>query len=90
MQIPTASPLYPAKEGRGDSFKKDMITIPVRDLASFDEAGSQWVADAGTYTFLVGDNVEDIKGKTTLQLGAYSEKTNKALAMKEKLNLLHQ
>lgn len=66
------------------------MTIPVRDLASFDEAGSQWVADAGTYTFLVGDNVEDIKGKATLQLGTYTEKTNKALAMKEKLNLLHQ
>lgn len=66
------------------------MTIPVRDLASFDEAGSQWVADAGTYTFFVGDNVEDIKGKATLQLGAYTEKTNKALAMKEKLNLLHQ
>ncbi len=66
------------------------MTIPVRDLASFDEAGSQWVADAGTYTFFVGDNVEDIKEKVTLQLGAYTEKTNKALAMEEKLNLLHQ
>lgn len=66
------------------------MTIPVRDLASFDEAGSQWVADAGTYTFFVGDNVEDIKEKVTLQLGAYTEKTNNALVMKEKLNLLHQ
>lgn len=66
------------------------MTIPVRDLASFDEAGSQWVADAGTYTFFVGDNVEDIKEKVTLQLGTYTEKTNNALVMKEKLNLLHQ
>ena len=66
------------------------MSIPVRDLASFDEAGSQWVADAGTYTFFVGDNLEDIREKTTLQLGAYTEKTNNALVMKEKLNLLHQ
>lgn len=66
------------------------MTIPMRDLASYDEAGSQWVADAGTYTFFVGDNVEDIKEKVTLQLGTYTEKTNNALVMKEKLNLLHQ
>ena len=66
------------------------MTIPMRDLASFDEAGSQWAVDPGTYSFLVGDNVESIREKTTLLLGSYTEKTNNVLAMKEKLNLLHQ
>ena len=27
------------------------MNIPVRDLASFDEAGSLWLTEAGTYTF---------------------------------------
>ena len=66
------------------------MTIPLRDLASYDEANSQWVADRGTYTFLVGDNVESIKEKTQLTLTGYTEKTNKALALKAKLNLLRQ
>ena len=34
----------------GESQTLTMI-IPVRDLASFDEAGSQWLTEAGTYTF---------------------------------------
>lgn len=66
------------------------MTIPMRDLASYDEAGSQWIVEPGTYHFLVGDNVESIKEETTLQLDSYTEKTNNVLVMKEKLNLLHQ
>ena len=37
------------------------MTIPVRDLASFDEAGSQWLTEAGTYTFRLGFSSRDIK-----------------------------
>jgi beta-glucosidase len=66
------------------------MTIPMRDLASYDEAGSQWIVEPGTYHFLVGDNVESIKEETMLQLDSYTEKTNNVLVMKEKLNLLHQ
>ena len=36
------------------------MTIPVRDLASFDEAGSQWLTEAGTYTFRIGTSSRDI------------------------------
>ena len=59
------------------------MTLAVRDLASYDEKNSQWLADAGTYTFLVGSNVEAVKGKATLTLPQYTEKTSNALAMKK-------
>ena len=32
------------------------MVIPVRDLASFDEANSQWLTEAGTYTFCIGNS----------------------------------
>lgn len=66
------------------------MNILMRDIASFDEAGSQWIVEPGTYDFLVGDNVESIKEETTLQLDSYTEKTDNVLVMKEKLNLMHQ
>ena len=59
------------------------MTLAVRDLASYDEKNSQWLTDAGTYTFLVGSNVEAVKGKVTLTLPQYTEKTSNALAMKK-------
>ena len=64
------------------------MTIAQRDLASFDEANSRWIADAGTYDFMVGANIADIKGTAQLKLAEYTEKTNNALAPKVKLNLL--
>ena len=64
------------------------MTIAQRDLASFDEANSRWIADAGNYNFMVGANIADIKGTAQLKLAEYTEKTNNALAPKVKLNLL--
>ena len=75
------------KPGQSETLK---MTIPVRELASFDEANSQWLAEAGLYSFLVGNNVEDIKDGVTLNLPEYIEKTDNVMAPKEKLNLLHQ
>ena len=66
------------------------MNIPVRDLASFDEAGSQWLTEAGTYTFCIGNNSRDIAAKAQLKLAEYTEKTTNALAPKQKLNLMHQ
>jgi beta-glucosidase len=66
------------------------MTIPVRDLASFDEAGSQWLTEAGTYTFHIGASSRDIKATAQLKLAEYTEKTTNALAPKQKLNLLKQ
>ena len=64
------------------------MTIPVRDLASFDEAGSQWLTEAGIYTFRIGNSSRDIAATATLKVAEYTEKTTNALAPKQKLNLL--
>ena len=66
------------------------MTIPVRDLASFDEAGSQWLAEAGTYTFNIGANSRDIAVSAQLKITEYTEKTTNALAPQQPLNLLKQ
>ncbi|MBR2230276.1 MAG: glycoside hydrolase family 3 C-terminal domain-containing protein [Prevotella sp.] len=65
------------------------MTIPVRDLASFDEANSQWLTEAGTYTFCIGNSSRNIAATAQLKLAEYAEKTTNALAPKQKLNLLH-
>jgi beta-glucosidase len=64
------------------------MTIPVRDLASFDEANSQWLTEAGTYTFRIGNSSRDIAATATIKIAEYTEKTTNALAPKQKLNLL--
>lgn len=66
------------------------MTIDKRLLAYFDEAGSQWALDPGVYTFEVGASVEDIKGRATAKLGAYTEKVSNVLAPRQPLNLLKQ
>ena len=64
------------------------MTIPVRNLASFDEAGSQWLTEAGTYTFRIGNSSRDIAATASIKLNEYTEKTSNALAPKQALNLL--
>ena len=66
------------------------MVIPVRDLASFDEANSQWLTEAGTYTFRIGASSRDIQATATLKLNEYTEKTSNALAPQQKLRLLKQ
>ncbi len=66
------------------------MTIPVRMLASFDEAGSQWLTEAGTYTFRIGTSSRDIAATAQLKIAEYTEKTTNALAPKQPLNLLKQ
>ena len=66
------------------------MTIPVRDLASFDEASSQWLTEAGTYTFRIGNNSRNIEATATLKIAEYTEKTSNALAPQQELKLLKQ
>ena len=73
----------------GESQTLTMV-IPVRDLASFDEAGSQWLTEAGTYTFRIGASSRDIQATVSLKLNEYTEKTSNALAPQQKLRLLNQ
>ena len=73
----------------GESQTLTML-IPVRDLSSFDEDGSQWLTEAGTYTFLIGANSRDIKASAQLKIAEYTEKTTNALAPQQQLKLLKQ
>ena len=66
------------------------MTLQRRDLASFDESQSAWVVEGGTYTFRVGANVADIKGKATLKVAPLTEKVSNALAPQERLTLLQK
>ena len=73
----------------GESQTLSMV-IPVRELASFDEAGSQWLTEAGTYTFRIGSSSRDIHATANIKLNEYTEKVSNVLAPKTKLNLLKQ
>ena len=66
------------------------MTIDRRDLTSFDEAGSQWLGEAGSYTFRIGNSSRNLTLRATLKLSQYTEKTSNALAPQQKLDLLKQ
>ena len=66
------------------------MTLLKRDLASFDEAGSQWITEAGQYLFKVGNSSRDIKLTAPLKITEYTESVNNAMAPKQPLNLLKQ
>ena len=67
------------KPGESQTLK---MTLQRRDLASFDEAQSAWVVDAGNYEFNIGANVSDIRATARLNVKAMTEPTSKALLMK--------
>jgi beta-glucosidase len=66
------------------------MTIPIRDLASFDEAQSQWLTEAGTYTFRIGSSSRDIHATLSAKIAAYTEPVSNALAPTQPLHLLKQ
>ena len=75
------------KPGESQTLK---MVIPVRDLASYDEQNSQWLAPAGEYTFSVASNISDVRGTAKAKIKEYTEKTTNVLAPREPLNLLKQ
>ena len=81
-------PLVTGTEVLGYDDCYDSGTCP-HDL-DFDEAGSQWLTEAGTYTFCIGTSSRDIAATAQLKIAEYTEKTTNALAPKQKLNLLKQ
>ena len=64
------------------------IQMEKRDLASFDEANSRWLAEAGTYTFEIGASSRDIRGTAVTTLTEYTEQVSNVLAPKQELNLM--
>ena len=64
------------------------LTVKASDLASFDEAASAWVVDAGQYKFLIGASSRDIKAELKADVAASTEKVNNILAPESALTLL--
>ena len=75
------------KPGESQTLK---MTLEKRDLASFDEANSQWKVDAGNYIFKVGTDVENIKGTATLKVAEYTEKVSNACPVNVQMKYLKQ
>ena len=75
------------KPGESQTLK---MTLAKRDLASFDEANSQWKVDAGTYLFQVGSDVETIKGTASLKIAEYTEKVSNACPVNVQMNYLRK
>lgn len=61
------------------------LTVNAADLASYDEASSSWVVDAGTYKFLVGASSRDIKAALDADVAASAKKTNDILKLQESI-----
>ena len=66
------------------------MKLQKRDLASFDEQNSQWLVEAGTYTFRVGASSRDIRGTAMANISRMTEKTTNALAPQQPLKLMAQ
>ena len=66
------------------------MQIATRDLASFDDTNSQWLAEAGSYTFHIGSSSRDLPLSVTIKLKQYTERVNNAMAPRQPLNLLKQ
>ncbi len=64
------------------------LTVKASDLASYDEASTAWVVDAGNYNFLVGASSRDIKATLSADVAASSEKTNDILKLQAPINIL--
>lgn len=64
------------------------LKVNAADLASFDEATSSWVVDAGTYKFLLGASSRDIKATLEAEVEASSQKANDILNLQEPIREL--
>ena len=66
------------------------MTVERRDLASFDESNSQWLTEAGQYTFRIGNSSRNILTSATAKIQEYTEPVSRALAPQQPLKLLKQ
>ena len=97
VSAPEGSILKPAKELKAFAKTRELrpgesqtltMTIQKRDLASFDEANSQWLIEGGSYTVMAASNSRDVIEKTTVKVTPWSEKVSNALAPTVELDLL--
>lgn len=75
------------KPGESETLK---ITMAKRDLASFDEANSQWLVDSGIYTFRIGASSRDIRGTATLRINGTTEPVHNVMPPDQPFKTLQQ
>ena len=59
------------------------MQIARRELTSYDEANSQWLGEAGAYTFAIGNSSRNLPLSATLQLKQYTEQAHRAAGPKK-------
>ena len=64
------------------------LKLNTTDLASYDEASSSWVVDAGNYKFLIGTSSKDFKAVLYVDVVSVVEKTNDILKPQETVNTI--
>ena len=64
------------------------MRIAQRDLASFDEANSQWTVEPGQYTFLFGASSADIRCRAEAPVKAYTEPVSNVLKLQKEIKVL--
>ena len=64
------------------------LTVPRRNLASFDEEEVAWVVTPGQYQFLVGASSRDIKSTLKADVAGSKHKVNDVMKVKAPLNRL--
>lgn len=64
------------------------LKLNTTDLASYDEASSSWVVDAGNYKFLIGTSSKDIKAVLDVDVVSVVEKTNDIFKPQETVNTI--
>mgnify|MGYP000444708257 CR=1 FL=1 len=77
-----------AKELRPGETVTATLKLNTTDLASYDEASSSWVVDAGNYKFLIGTSSKDIKAVLDVDVVSVVEKTNDILKPQETVNTI--
>ena len=87
QELKTFAKTRELQPGESETLK---MQIAIRDLASFDEASSQWLAEAGSYQFCIGSSSRCLPCKVETTIGKYTEAVNNAMAPQQKLNLLKQ
>lgn len=63
--------------------EKETVVLKVNaaDLASYDEAKSAWVVDAGNYTFLIAASSRDVRASLRAEVSAFEQKTNDVMKL---------
>ena len=77
-----------SKELRPGETVTATLKLNTTDLASYDEASSSWVVDAGNYKFLIGTSSKDIKAVLDVDVVSVVEKTNDILKPQETVNTI--